>query len=73
MRFSSRVMGANSWAWAPTCSTPDPTFSWFPGWTWQIAECAACREHMGWIYRCAGEQFHGLVLARLVDGRGRTS
>jgi hypothetical protein len=52
---------------------PDPTFSWFPGWTWQIAECAACREHIGWIYRCAGEQFHGLVLARLVDGRGRTS
>jgi hypothetical protein len=47
---------------------PDPTFSWFPGWTWQIGECGACREHIGWLYRCSGEQFHGLVLVRLVAG-----
>lgn len=47
---------------------PDPHFSWFPGWTWQIAECARCRVHIGWIYRCAGEQFHGLLLDRLVPG-----
>jgi hypothetical protein len=52
---------------------PDPTFSWFPGWTWQLAACAACRVHIGWIYRCAGEQLHGLVLDRLVDGRGSPS
>jgi hypothetical protein len=44
---------------------PDPHFSWFPGWTWQIAECARCRVHIGWIYRCAGEQFHGLLVALL--------
>jgi hypothetical protein len=48
---------------------PDPAFSWFPGWTWQIAACGACRVHIGWIYRCAGEQFHGLVLDRLVPDR----
>jgi len=48
---------------------PDPAFSWFPGWTWQIAECGRCRTHIGWIYRCAGEQFHGLVLDKLVPGR----
>ena len=49
---------------------PDPAFSWFPGWTWQIAECGRCRTHIGWIYRCAGEQFHGLVLEKLVPGTG---
>jgi hypothetical protein len=50
--------------------SPDPAFSWFPGWTWQVAECGQCRAHIGWIYRCAGEQFHGLVLAMLVSGTG---
>ena len=50
------------------CAHVGPTeaaFSWFPGWTWQIAVCASCRAHVGWIYRNAGEQFHGLVLAAL--------
>jgi hypothetical protein len=27
--------------------------------------CGRCRAHLGWIYRNAGEQFHGLVLAAL--------
>jgi hypothetical protein len=47
---------------------PDTYFSWFPGWSWQIAECGLCRSHVGWIYRCAGDQFHGLVLDRLRPG-----
>ena len=53
---------------APGCAyqgVPDPAFSWFPGWTWQIAVCARCRVHLGWIYRLAGQQFHGLILAAL--------
>ena len=53
---------------APGCSYLGPTetaFSWFPGWTWQIAACAQCSAHVGWIYRNAGEQFHGLILAAL--------
>ena len=36
-------------------------FSWFPGWSWQIVLCGRCRSHLGWIYRCAHEQFHGLI------------
>jgi hypothetical protein len=40
-------------------------FSWFPGWTWQIAICGGCRAHVGWIFRSGGEQFHGLILAAL--------
>jgi hypothetical protein len=53
---------------APGCGhvgTTEEAFSWFPGWTWQIAVCAQCRTHLGWIFRCAGEQFHGLILAAL--------
>ena len=53
---------------APGCvyrGTPQEAFSWFPGWSWQIAVCGRCNTHLGWIFRCAGEQFHGLILAAL--------
>ena len=48
---------------------PTTEFSWFPGFSWQIAYCAACREHLGWLFsRDMGEYFFGLVLARLRSG-----
>lgn len=53
---------------APGCAylgATETAFSWFPGWSWQVAVCARCRTHVGWIYRCAGAQFHGLILAAL--------
>jgi len=53
---------------APGCvyrGATETAFSWFPGFSWQIAVCASCRAHVGWIFRCAGEQFHGLILAAL--------
>ena len=53
---------------APGCVHTGPTeeaFSWFPGWKWQVAACASCRSHVGWIYRLAGQQFHGLILDKL--------
>ena len=53
---------------APGCIHLGPTesaFSWFPGWSWQIAACARCRAHVGWIYRNAGEQFHGLIVSAI--------
>jgi hypothetical protein len=52
-------------ATAPGCIHLGPAesaFSWFPGWAWQVAACAQCRAHLGWIYRDAGDgQFHGLI------------
>ncbi|MGE4290813.1 MAG: cereblon family protein [Desulfovibrio sp.] len=47
-------------------------FSWFPGHSWQIVNCARCGEHLGWCFlprSCAG--FYGLLPARLreVDSR----
>ena len=53
---------------APGCvhvGEPSDVFSWFPGWTWQIAVCGVCRAHLGWLFRCAGDQFHGLIVTAL--------
>ena len=53
---------------APGCihlGNTESHFSWFPGWSWQLAACGQCRAHLGWIYRNAGEQFHGLIADRL--------
>ena len=46
---------------------PAHAFSWFPGYSWQIVHCAGCDEHLGWIYRCDGDRFWGLVADRLVE------
>jgi hypothetical protein len=53
---------------APGCRYIGDTtgvFSWFPGWTWQVAICGRCQAHVGWLFRCAGEQFHGLIVTAL--------
>jgi len=53
---------------APGCKHVGQTsaaFSWFPGWTWQIAICSSCHAHVGWIFRCGGDQFHGLITSAL--------
>jgi hypothetical protein len=56
---------------APGCvhlGGTETAFSYFPGYSWQIAACARCRAHLGWIYRCLsapGEQFHGLLVDAL--------
>lgn len=43
----------------------EATFTWFPGWTWQIAICARCRAHLGWKFRLSPDAFWGLIRARL--------
>ncbi len=65
------VFEIGCFASAPGCAHVGPSedaFSWFPGWSWQIATCASCRVHLGWIYRNAGEQFHGVIVAALREG-----
>lgn len=46
---------------------PSLEFSWFPGYTWQIATCGQCNQHLGWKF-VAGEasnlkpkKFYGLA------------
>jgi hypothetical protein len=58
-------------ALAPGCvhlGNPEAAFSWFPGWSWQIAACARCSAHVGWRYRNSDDAFHGLIVAALRRG-----
>lgn len=54
---------------APGCAHQGPRvaeFSWFAGYTWQVALCGGCGELMGWRFGGAGgDAFHGLILPHL--------
>jgi hypothetical protein len=55
---------------APGCvpeGDEHPEYSWFEGYTWQLAQCGGCRSHLGWAFRRAGDRFHGLILDRVVQ------
>jgi hypothetical protein len=41
---------------------PETAFSWFPGYSWQIAACGACRALLGWQFRSSDDVFHGLIV-----------
>ena len=42
--------------------------TWFAGYSWQIAVCGGCGEHLGWRYRGAeAGMFYGLITGRLVS------
>jgi hypothetical protein len=54
---------------APGCDIHGPAiveYSWFDGYTWQLAQCTDCGEHLGWFYQ-SGErdQFYGLIIDKL--------
>jgi hypothetical protein len=42
-------------------------WSWFPGYAWQIANCAGCSLHLGWRFVAEGDRFWGLILSRLLE------
>jgi hypothetical protein len=73
----------HGWRWRIGCfaaaeglvpeGAPESTWSWFPGFTWQIERCAACGQLMGWHYRSGTEPaFHGLILAHLREAETPT-
>ena len=43
-------------------------WSWFPGYRWKIALCAACRAHLGWSFTSGADRFFGLVQDRIGEG-----
>lgn len=65
------VFEIGCFARAPGALSASPSssdFSWFPGFAWQVAACAACRVHLGWHFQ--GERnsgFFGLILDRLSE------
>lgn len=41
--------------------------TWFPGYRWRVALCAACETHLGWLYVAGADRFHGLIVNRLTS------
>jgi hypothetical protein len=55
---------------APGCvvrGTPSSYWSWFPGTSWQIADCGGCGRHLGWWFRGERATFYGLILDRIAE------
>lgn len=47
---------------------PTLEFTWFTGYHWSFAVCAACQAHLGWVYQAgSGEAFYGLILTQLIE------
>lgn len=53
---------------AQPVGAPETHFTWFDGYAWQVAACAACGLHLGWLWTGAGPptRFFGLIRDRLV-------
>ncbi len=56
---------------APGCGTvggPVEQDSWFRGYTWELAVCAGCAEHLGWRFASReSDCAYGLIVAKLVE------
>lgn len=44
---------------------PSSEWSWFPGATWRVTVCAACRAHLGWRFQGEEYSHYGLIRDRL--------
>lgn len=45
-------------------------FSWFSGYAWSLAVCAACGLHLGWLFSSPTDMdFYGFIRQRLVPER----
>jgi len=56
---------------APGCDiygTPTQEETWFGGYSWQLATCSGCHDHLGWYYQnTEGHFFFGLIQTRLIE------
>ncbi len=42
--------------------------TWFKGFSWQLAQCSDCHEHLGWYYEHgARDSFFGLIVSKLIS------
>ena len=49
-----------------TLGQPTTHATWFSGYTWDIALCRRCHQHLGWRY-AGSDHFYGLILRALVE------
>jgi hypothetical protein len=69
------VFKIGCFATAPGCDQVGEAteeWTWFPGYSWQVAVCMGCGSHLGWRYLSrAGDGFYGLILRQLRVGHGQ--
>jgi cereblon len=60
--------------WAENLEVAGPStteFTWYPGYAWQSAWCAACGAHVGWSFAAVGQsdpvRFWGLRRDTIVE------
>ena len=44
---------------------PSREFTWFTGYSWQVALCRCCGQHLGWRFASEAGGFWGLIMDRL--------
>ncbi len=57
---------------APGCICSNESFSeftWFRGFSWQIATCRSCLIHLGWFFSSTKSHFYGLISDNLTIAR----
>lgn len=42
-------------------------FAWFKGYSWQVAYCRSCQQHLGWMFS-GDDAFFGLIANKLIEG-----
>lgn len=40
-------------------------YTWFAGYAWRVSLCGGCGQHLGWRFNADGDEFYGLILARI--------
>jgi hypothetical protein len=63
------VFEIGCFAEAPGCYPASPfysEFSWFIGYSWSIAACSNCSDHLGWVFSSQSDGFWGLILDKLI-------
>lgn len=52
---------------AEVTGEPSTEFTWFAGYSWQIALCRSCFNHLGWRFATEAASFWGLIQNRLAE------
>jgi hypothetical protein len=58
------------YAAAPGCASggpPTAEHTWFPPLAWQVANCAGCVTHCGWLFGGDGVAFAALIIDRIEE------
>ncbi len=53
---------------AVAAGTATTAHTWFAGHAWRLALCAACAQHLGWLFTGPESSFWGLIADRMVQG-----